>query len=101
MYTDIIHYKLAEGVTTEQLLTAAKDIYESWMATQDGFMHWQINTLSDGGFVDIVQWESESAAKKAEASMQTDIDQSNPWFACYDMTSIRSQKATQLEQYGQ
>lgn len=101
MYTDIIEYKLADNVTKDHLLSTAKDIFDSWMSKQPGFISWQINTLSDGLFVDIVQWETESAAKDAEKSMQTDLEpeKSGAWFGCYNMESIQSRNTTEVGKF--
>lgn len=99
MYTDIIRYRLKDGVTQEDLLDAAGEILESWMKKQVGFISWQINTSEDGEYTDIVQWESEEAAKKAEASMRSDLSFGNAWFACYNMSSISATKAREVKKF--
>lgn len=95
MYSDFIQYKLADGITEDQLLQAAENIVESWMSKQPGFVGWQINKIADNEFIDVVQWESQAAAKAAEANMK-DIPQDDPWFACYDVQSIISKSATEV-----
>lgn len=98
MYTDFIQYRLAAGITQDTLLAAAKDVLESWMKNQPGFISWEIHKLStEGDFLDTVRWESHEAAKLAEKAMQTDLPAENPWFACYDFTSIVSTNGTLLQ----
>ncbi|MCA9370785.1 MAG: hypothetical protein KC680_02385 [Candidatus Peregrinibacteria bacterium] len=95
MYTDIIQYKLASGITEETLREAAREILTSWMQNQPGFVSWQINKLENGDYVDIVQWDSKDSAKNAEKNM-TEIPTDSTWFTCYDTTSISSQNGTEL-----
>lgn len=95
MYSDFIQYKTAEGVTEQQLRKAATIVFATWMSKQAGFLSWQINTIGENEYLDIVQWESKEAAKKAEKNMK-DIPQDSPWYACYDMSSISSKSGTDV-----
>ena len=96
MYTDFIQYTLADGVTEAQLQSIAADILESWMCKQPGFISWHIYKLpNDAGFIDTVQWESQAAAKAAEANMK-DIPADSPWYACYNMESLSSKSGTRI-----
>ena len=89
MYKDVISYKLAENVSDDRLLKVASDVLENWMNKQPGFIKWEIHTESDGGYTDIVYWESKDAAKKAEADM-VNIPNAGEWFSCYEEGSISS-----------
>lgn len=89
MYKDMISYELADGVTEEQLLTAAKDIVENWMQQLPGFLGWEITKTNEGGYVDIVHWESREAAKNAENEM-ANIPNAANWYACYKPGSIKN-----------
>ena len=99
MYKDIISYKLAEGVAEEHLFKIAREIVQSWMSSQPGFISWEINKNSDGGYTDIVCWESKNDAKKAEAEM-VNIPNANGWYACYEKDSISSYNLVQLKKFG-
>ena len=69
MYKDIISYEIAENTSEQHLLTIAKQIVETWMEKQAGFVKWEINYNKNGGYTDIVYWESENHAKNAEKEM--------------------------------
>ena len=84
MYTDIIRYKLADGVTLETLKGATEDILELWMKKQEGFLGWEIGK-SENGYVDFVFWKDKACADKATQNMK-DIPQGHLWMSCYDMT---------------
>lgn len=96
MYKDVISYKLAENVTEEHLLNVAGKIIKSWMSKQPGFIKWEIHKNSNGGYTDIVYWESKDDAKKSEADM-VNIPNANDWFACYEEGSISSKNLTQVD----
>jgi hypothetical protein len=96
MYKDIIHYKLAKGITKENLLEVALEVHDKWMKNQEGFIKWEINTNKQGGLTDIVFWESEAAAKKAEQDMGN-IANAEDWFECYEEGSITSNSTTLLK----
>ena len=89
MYKDVISYRLAENVSDDRLLKVASDVLENWMRQQPGFVKWEIHKESDGGYTDIVYWESKDAAKKAEADM-VNIPNAGDWFSCYEEGSISS-----------
>ena len=93
MYKDIINYELAEGVTEEHLLKVAGDILKEWMKGLDGFLGWEITKNNQGGYTDIVSWESKEAAMKANEEMKN-IPNSMDWYACYKMETIKSQNVT-------
>lgn len=87
MYKDSISYELADGVTEEHLLKVAGEIIETWMRKQPGFMKWEIHNDGKGLYTDIVYWENEEAAKKAEADM-VNIPNAADWYGCYKEGSI-------------
>ncbi len=95
MYKDIISYELAEHVTEENLLSIAKQIIESWMKNQSGFIKWEIHKNSDETYTDVVYWNSKADAKEAEKNMG-DIPDANDWFSCYKEGSISSKNLTQI-----
>ena len=69
MYKDIISYRLAKNVSEEHLLDVASDVFRNWMSKQTGLIGWEIHRSDDGGYTDIVYWESKDDAKEAEADM--------------------------------
>ena len=95
MYKDVISYRLAENVSEERLLDVADELLKNWMSKQEGFIKWEIHTDNDGGYTDIVYWESKDAAKKAEADM-VNIPNAGDWFSCYEEGSISSRNLNQV-----
>lgn len=95
MYKDVISYRLAENVSDDRLLKVASDVLESWMRQQPGFVKWEIHKESDGGYTDIVYWDSKDAAKNAEADM-ANIPNAGDWFSCYEEGSISSKNLYHL-----
>ena len=89
MYRDIISYELAENISEEQLLKVANEVHESWMKHQAGFLGWEIHSVKDGSYSDIVYWRSREDAMNAEKEM-ANIPNGGAWFACYKEGSIQS-----------
>lgn len=58
-------FGLREGATEEQLLTASEQLQRDFLSKQKGFLHRRLVRGEDGGFVDIVLWESAEAANLA------------------------------------
>lgn len=98
MYKDIISYQLAKNVTEDQLLKVAKQIVTNWMKKQPGFIKWEIHSVKEGSFTDIVYWKSEEAAKNAEKEM-VNIPNAGDWYACYKEGSISSKNLTLLAEF--
>lgn len=98
MYKDIITYELADTVTEENLLTVAKQIIDSWMKNQSGFIKWEIHKNSDESYTDIVYWESQADAKNAEKTMGN-IPNANDWFSCYKEGTITSQNLSLISDF--
>ncbi len=94
MYKDLITYKLADEITHEHLLEVAQKVRDSRMSKQDWCLWREITTDSDGEFHDIVTWNSKEDAEKANTDMPN-ADHAQEWFACYDMSSIKSSGVTQ------
>jgi len=88
MYKDLISYELAEHVTKEHLLKVSEQIVNDWMKKLPGFIHWEINELKDGSFIDIVYWETEADAKHAEKEM-VNIPNAADWYGCYKEGTIK------------
>ncbi len=89
MYKDVINYKLADGISEKHLLSVASEIIKTWMSKQSGFIRWEIHKNMDGGYTDIVYWDSREAAKDSEADM-VNIPNAHEWYACYAEGSISS-----------
>lgn len=98
MYKDIISYELADNITKEHLIKVAKQIVTNWMKDQPGFIKWEIHTNNQGGFTDIVYWESKEDAKKAEKEM-VNIPNAADWYACYKEGTIASQNLTSIAEF--
>jgi len=98
MYKDIISYQLADKTTEEQLLKIAGEIVNSWMKEQPGFIKWEINADRDGHYTDVVHWESEAAAQKAELAM-ANIPNAAEWYGCYKPETITTKKLRQLAEF--
>lgn len=95
MYKDIIDYELAEGITKDHLLGVAKQVVTDWMKNQPGFIKWEIHSNNSGTFTDIVYWNSEEDAKKAEKEM-VNIPNAMEWFRCYKEGCISSKNLTTI-----
>lgn len=95
MYKDIISYELAENVTKEHLIAVAKQVVDSWMKFQSGFIRWEITENKDGSLIDIVYWKTKEDAKQAEKDM-VNIPDAGEWFGCYKQGSITSENVTTI-----
>jgi len=98
MYKDLISYELAENITKEHLLKVAQQVYNGWMKNQSGFIKWEICQTPEGGFTDVVHWESKEAADKATNEM-ANIPNGGDWFACYKEGTISSQKLSVFAEF--
>ena len=97
MQNEIIRYRLAPGVSYEHMLEVARDVHESWMSKQPGFLGWKIHAISDSDeYIDIVSWESAEHAKAAKDSMHETIAPDHEWSRCYDMSSVSCVKGEEL-----
>jgi len=99
MYKDLIKYKLAEWITQEHLLTVAKEVHDSWMSKQDGFIKWEIHTDADGEFTDIVYRASKEAAAASNEDM-ANLPNADKRYACYNMETITSSWITLQWSFG-
>ncbi len=91
MTIDIISYKLADGVSHDDLIASATDIVETWMKKQEGFISWEINKNNDGSYTDFVYWNSLEDANKATDNM-SQIPEDHKWLTVYDMSSVTAEK---------
>lgn len=98
MHKDIINYELAENVTEEHLLSVAKDIIDNWMKKLPGFVKWEIHSNCNGGYTDIVYWETKEDAKNAEKDMMN-IPNASDWYSCYKKDSISAHYLTQIAKF--
>ncbi len=80
------------------LLDVASGVYNNWMSKQSGLIKWEIHKSDDGGYTDIVYWESEEDAKRAEADM-VNIPNANDWISCYEEGSISSRNLNQVAKF--
>ena len=95
MYQNVISYRLAENISGTHLLGVADDIAKSWMSKQPGFIKWEIHKNDDGGYTDIVYWNSETDSKKSGADM-ANIPNANNWYACYEKDSMSCKNLSRL-----
>ena len=98
MYKDVISYELAPGITEAHLLSVAQRIINSWMKQVPGFIRWEINKGHDGGYTDVVFWESVEHAKAAEKDM-INIPDAHEWYGCYKDGSIKAFGMHQLAEF--
>ncbi|MGB1248089.1 MAG: hypothetical protein ACPG4Z_04330 [Chitinophagales bacterium] len=98
MYKDIISYKLAEGISQDDLIRIAQRVFNEWMKKQTGFIDWEITVDTNGNYTDIVSWQSKKAAKQAEKEMMN-IPNGGEWFACYKEGSISSKNISQIAKF--
>ncbi len=99
MYKDVINYKLAEWVTQEYLFKVAKEVYDTWMSTQQWFVSREIHTDEDGEYFDIVTRDSKASADTSNEDM-ANVPNADQRFACYEMTSINSKGITMQASFG-
>ncbi len=95
MVIDMIKYKLAPGISEDNLRAAAEDIIQVWMSKQPGFLGWTINTVDENSYVDFVYWADRQSADLATKNMK-DIPPDHSWLKCYDMASVEAQKVNTL-----
>jgi len=95
MYTDLISYQLADGVSEEQLREVCERVYREWMRDLPGFVKWEIHRAMDGTFTDVVRWESREYAKASEEKM-SEVPNLKEWQACYDMESIKNKQLSRV-----
>ena len=99
MYKDVINYKLAEWVTQEHLLKVAKEVYDTWMSSQQWFVSREMHTDEDGEYFDIVTRDSKTSADTSNEDM-ANMPNADQRFACYEMTSINSKGITVQATFG-
>ena len=68
------------------------------MKKQPGFMGWEINKNKDEWYTDIVSWQSEEFAKKAEKDM-VNIPNANDWYSCYDRESMDCKNCELIKEF--
>ena len=93
MYTDIIHYELPATLDQKEFLALTEKVRTDWMQPLHGFVSWTQHRNLKGGYTDIVVWQSQAAAKKAEAEMAHNPHQ-EAWVACYQ--NVRSEALESL-----
>ena len=94
MFVDVIRYQLANGISEDFLRDSAKDILETWMKEQEGFLGWDIGKTEDG-YTDLVFWRSKEDAEIATENMK-DIPADHNWMKCYDFSTVKSEKIQNL-----
>lgn len=68
------------------------------MSKRSGFIKWEIHKSNDGGYTDIVYWNSKGDAKKAEAE-KINIPNASDWYSCYEKDSISSKNLSQIASF--
>jgi hypothetical protein len=61
-------FRVAGGVTEEQLLAASEKLQREFLAKQPGFVHRELLRGADGQWADLVHWENEAAANAVFAA---------------------------------
>jgi len=86
-------FKVAPGVTEEQLLAAAKEIQDGFLKHQKGFLRRELLRDRDGGYVDVLHWTDQAsvdaAMKEAMASPACAA-----YFQCMAVTDHASAEAS-------
>ena len=82
-----ISYKIAKGAYVQDYLVASEQVNNEILSKQKGFVSWKV--FADGDtWVDLVTWESEEDAKRAESAGAT-----NPialkYYSLIDMDSCQ------------
>lgn len=62
-----ISFKLKKGVSVEDFLLASEKCHNEVLSKQKGFISWEV-LRNDDTWVDLVKWETEQDAKKAETA---------------------------------
>lgn len=60
----IITFKLKEGISQEDFVTATKHLHDNVVSKADGFLYWE-QYLQEDTWTDFVMWETQEEAKKA------------------------------------
>src|SRR5262245_53449485 len=58
-------FRIADGVSVEQLLAASRELQESFLAGRRGFLRRELLRGKAGGWVDLVHWADQQAADEA------------------------------------
>jgi len=58
-------FRLADGVTEDQLLAAARQLQDVFLAHQPGFVRRELLRGTGGGWVDLVEWSDRATAEAA------------------------------------
>ena len=61
-------FRLAEGVTEDELVAASETLQQAFLANQPGFVRRELLRGPDGQWADLVHWETEAAAKAVFAA---------------------------------
>jgi hypothetical protein len=88
MITEIIEYKLKEGVDEEQFLMEAQNFHAYFKASFKGFIDLEF-AKGENGWVNIIHWESMEALRACGEVMRTDPQEIAGYRALTDRTSTR------------
>lgn len=94
MITEIIEYKLKEGVDEELFLAEAQKYYNYFKATFPGFLDLEFNK-GENGWINIMHWESMEAVKACGEVLRTGPQEIAGYGALTDRSAL---KLTFLEQ---
>ena len=84
---EVVTFKPKEGVSNEQLMEAMRST-NAIVKNFDGFLSRSIAIDQQGGFIDVVHWESLSQALRAAQQVQ-EIPEVMEHFALIDPKSIK------------
>jgi hypothetical protein len=68
---EIVSFRLKPG--TEAGFLAGNDLISAWLAGQPGFLSRCLARRDDGGWIDLVRWQSREQALAAAARIMADI----------------------------
>src|SRR3989338_4376815 len=69
---EIAQFKLAAGVSEKDFLREAEAVQKNFLEKQSGYIDRELLKDKDGGWVDILHWNSMEEAQKAAEVMMSD-----------------------------
>jgi hypothetical protein len=94
MITEIIQYRLKEGIDEESFMTEAKKYHAYFKATFKGFIDLEF-TKGEDGWINIMHWETMEDVKACGEVLRTGPQEIAGYAALTDRTAL---KLTFLEQ---
>ena len=92
-YLEVVRFNLKAGVTTEQFLSAEKDIRSGAIQKQAGYQGRDIYQDADGSWLIILRWESKEAAEAWTPVFMT-LKEGQAFGSLLDFSSARQEHYT-------